>query len=326
MAGDSASAMLDDALKKAGETSTSPERATALKYLNRAQLDVLSGSNEFDVDAGEVFPWSLASIQRSLILKPAFGEGTTVSLTNGSTSGTLSDPPAYSLVGRQLKINDRPEFFIITAHTAGMAAITLEVEYSDDTGAALSFSAKKLRYDLGDDILRLVSPMGIYRPQGVWDDEDSKIFGIDFSTFKKSYPLTMLRTGSPTRFAEIEQTDGAATKLEVIFDKIVFEETKVDYDYVPYPTAMTDSVSSYSVMPRNDNMILVYITAFWLAMDKEDTDKIAQFAQLSKAKLKAMIEARNKKMQKTSKNRGKLLARQEEVAHTNRYRRFRHGW
>jgi hypothetical protein len=34
-------------------------RVDALTYLNRMQLAILSGSNEFNVEMGEPFPWAL---------------------------------------------------------------------------------------------------------------------------------------------------------------------------------------------------------------------------------------------------------------------------
>ena len=318
MASDPASTMLDDILRKAGETTNSPKRTKALKYLNQAQIVVLSGSSEFDTDKGEIYPWSLAPIQKSFVLKAAYEVGT-VSLTNGSTSGTLSDPPAYSLLGYYLKIDDRPEYFIVTAHTGGNASMTLEVEYTGDTGGTLSYSAKKIRYDLGSDILRLVSPLNVYRGQNYGFSNSSQIYGLEFAEFKKKYPLTDLITGVPTEFAEIGQTDNAATALEILFNRVVTQDTKVDFDYVPYPAAMTDAANSYSVLPRDNTDVLVYISVFKLLIDKNDEKMMNVYFKLAQSKLMAMSVAKNKKAQKTSFRRGQMVPRQDQVHHSNRF-------
>lgn len=298
--------LLKYALRAAGEIDdgNSPLHATALEYLNAAYLKILSGSNEFDLDFGAPFVWARSS--KTLILKP-YHETGTITLTNGSTSGTFSSAPSSSLADYDLHPigNDITDWFLITAHTAATTSFTLDGAFTGETGS-YNYKAIKLRYTIGTTIIRMVEPFRVYRGQVDNNDED-KIWGMDINVFRKKFPLRLVEQGIPTYFSEYYNSNGT---VKVIMNKYVDREIKVDLETVDIPTALSDSSMSIPIIPRVNRQILGYLTASMILKDEkkqyEDADKFYEWAKVG---LKSMVLQNNKKNQQTGKNRGMLLPR-----------------
>lgn len=141
--------LVDSILRRAGELTdgTSSFESQALDYLNQVHHSIINGGNEFDVDVDEAWTWAKAKHPIILELQPALETGT-VSLTQGSESGSFSSAPAASQQGNFLKIDNRDEYFKIAQHTAGATAFELDAAYTGDTGATLTFKSIQLDYDL----------------------------------------------------------------------------------------------------------------------------------------------------------------------------------
>lgn len=299
------------------ESSSSPYYTKALEYINEIYLKILGGANVFDLDMGEPWVWAKSQYPGVLQLNPVNDTGT-VTLTKASTSGTFSSAPSTSMAGYYLKIDDRPEYFRIATHTASATAFTLDAAYTDTSGSGLTFKAIPLNYSLTSSVLRLFEPMVVYRDQGVLADEDGKIYGIDLNSLKKEYPLTRLEQGVPTRFAQFYDTDGT---ISVRFNKYVETETRVEYEYIPIPTALTASPDLTPLIPREFREALVYGAAYFLCLDKDDS-RADSYLQITQAVLRAMMKANRKELKDYGLNRGRLLPRYEQVvASTNLFRR-----
>jgi hypothetical protein len=298
-------------LQHSGELSTGTYNSLIDTYINRVYHEIVGGGSTFIPELGEPWEWAKAQNPGVLILKVPYETGT-VSLTNGSVSGTFNTAPSVglgSLAGRLLKVTDRPEFFRIATHTAGAGAFTIDAAYTDETGAALGFSAHKLDYDLTSGIARLIEPMRTYRAQQNGDD-DGKINGCSSDALSTHFPLHRLTRGAPDTFAMLREVNGLIT---VRFNRSPAEETRVEYEYIPTPSDLTSSPDTTPLIPRDDRVVLAYGGTYFLMIDKEDT-RADTFFRLCQSKLQAMILERRKRFSYTNHNYAKLLPRQEQLS------------
>jgi len=148
--------LVDGALDRVGELTdgTSDFDSSALKYVNSVYQSVIAGGSEFGIEIGEDFYWARANRPIVITLEPKHTTGT-ISLTNGSTSGTFSSAPTDSLADWHIKADGRSEVFKIAAHTASNTSFTLDAAYTGDTGAALSYKAFKLDYEIFSDLINI---------------------------------------------------------------------------------------------------------------------------------------------------------------------------
>lgn len=151
--------IVDSVLRKAGEVTsgTSAYETQALDYINRVHFTLVSGGTiplgkDQTVEIDETWPWSRAKKPLILELQPKYTTGT-ISLTQGSESGTFSSGPASSLQGWHLRVVGREEWFKIASHTAAATAFELDGAYPDATGTGLSYEAMKLDYELTPDYI-----------------------------------------------------------------------------------------------------------------------------------------------------------------------------
>lgn len=318
-----ASDILKGALQKAGEKAdgTSPYQELAIKCLNNAHIDILSGGSTFTGgDVGDPWPWARARTPKSIQLLPPYSDGA-VALTNGSATATLTPAPAVgqgSLKDWYFKPGSSPDFYRIAAHTAGSATVTLESAFSAPTIAADTFNFYKTIYDLGTDVLRLCAPIRIYRATGFDEAEDGKIYGVDVDTLDEKWPIYRLHSGVPDRYAEMYQSE---TEYLIRMNKFVIEEMKVDLDYIPVPADLTDSSSSIPLIPKQKRIVLEYATAYFLCQEKQHQD-MQNYFTLTEKTLRAMRDEGARQITQTNKQRGMLVARQDQLPRN----RFRGGY
>lgn len=309
--------LIKGALALVGELTdgTSQYQALAETFLNEVYLAVLSGGSEFEIDVGEPWIWARNPVPKSLILQPVYENGT-VSLVQGNTLGTFSVPPSSSLgsfENRYIKINDRTSYYLITAHTAGASSFTLERSYIEATGATLAFQAIPVHYNLGSGILRLVEPLRVYgntRGNAYCATDSGKIFGIGLNKLREEFPIQFIREGVPNRFASQRRNED---EWWIEVNAFPDEPTKVDFDVIEIPTALFDSEESIPIIPREYRNVLKYGTSHFLAVKKEQFEKAQYFFGLTQGKLKAMLKNDNRETTSTGRDKGRLIARQDEV-------------
>lgn len=293
-------------LHRCGELTdgTSDYNDKALEYVNSIYQSILAGGNEFDVSLGQAWPWAKSKNPGVLILKaPVTTYNLTV--TNGSTSATLSAAPTVSYLGWYAKLSGRPEFFRISAHSANSTSVTLDSQYTESSGN-ISVTLYKLDYDLISGVLRLIAPFKVYRNQSMEGDEEGKIYGLDLSELERQYPLHLLTSRVPTYFAEKYRTTGGT--LTVRFNSVVSSDTKVEYDYIPVPDDLTNSAGSIPLLPREFRVALDYGASYYLMTDKND-ERAKNYFALAQAKMKALVAASNKEKINTSRTFGRLIPR-----------------
>lgn len=303
--------LLAMALQFAGEDGggNSPLQSDALDLMNQAYLNILKGPSEYDLDYGECFPWAKEETPLSLILLPPYEAGT-VAMVEDSAGGSFSVAPSVSMVDRVLKCENSDDYYIITAHTAGMTPFTVNAAFTGSDGS-YSFKAMKLIYDLGSSVLRISEPIRHYRRPSLTTDEQM-ISRIDLNIFKTHYPWASIQQGIPSRFAVWKQSD---TVFKVIFNRYVDEKVKLDVDWIAYPTALLDDAGSTPIIRVEDRMALVYMTAAYLYnMKKGDENSHAKYISLAKRYIDSMVGKKIIEEEKGSSYFGQLTPRMDQIA------------
>ncbi len=321
----SVNALKIGALKSAGELTdgTSQYDTFATDYLNKAYLAVLSGSNEFEVDCSEPFSWAKQPTKGNIVLQPNYTRGT-CAFTNGSANITFSTIPlnqnavAISLAGYWVQVAGVSEWFKILTHVSGTTVGTIYSVYTDTTNLTASINAVPLEYDLNptNGILRLISPLEVYRTQDQMGDQEGKVYFTDEVTLLKQDPMFLLRSGTPTLFTIIAKDE--AGKFTIRFNRYVTIQTKIEYNWVKIPDILTDATNVFPKVPVDHRLAMQYMATYWLCNDKNDSRKQDYF-NLTQRALKAMIIADGKEKIQSSKARGQLIPRGDNYSRSRGY-------
>lgn len=276
--------ILDDILFRAGEPTdgTSDFNSQALEYLNRAYRGIWMGGGEFVKEMNAPWLWLKKDPPGVLTLLPVDELGT-VSVTNNSASATLSTTRAASVANYFLQVDGNDDVFRVSAHTAGTAALTLDSVYTGDTDTAATFRLMKLEYDLAADLLRLIGPMRAY------SDGRSEIVGVDLTSLDRDYPLPLVESGTPDRFAFVTETKVRFNRAGGLSST---DFRRVEYDYLYKPNDLTDSGSEEPAVPLQYRQILADAGLFYLLLAKADA-RAEQVGVMVRAGLQAM-EADNR--------------------------------
>jgi len=308
----SAQDILDVALGFAGESidhsgsTVSEYRTKALIYLNRLQLGILAGSNEFEIEIGEPFRWAVEAQPKKFSLMPSLSF--TASVTNNSTTVVLSTTPSMNLLGRLVKFASYADYYRVAAHTGTSTTITLDTAFIGTTSAANGMTAYALEYSLGTDILRICGPLRINSTS--YYDGSSEILGSDMSPMLREYQMQYLRTRFPDRFA-IKSVDSATNEMIIRVNTDPIAQAIVEFDYIKYPPDLTDSGSSYPKCPGTHRMMLAYGVAYYLCVDKNDSRAQNYYVQVQ-AGLKSLVAAEKNQRNSSSWLRGALIARPDQ--------------
>lgn len=325
--------ILNSALTWAGELTGIPTlstdapasefRSVGLDYLNRAYLAIVSGSSEFDVDLNESWLWARPANPGVITLQPLINNLTTISTE--STTGTFNVAPTdpvgntISAKGCYLKIDGQPDYFVITAHTAGTTAFTIDEPFTGDNTVSTVSWLYFLDYPTVSNVIRLIAPMRIYRYQGnpsiVGAQSGGELLGSDFAAMLREYPLHAIATYIPNRFA-VKSLDTTTNTYTIRFNSQAPFLSRVEYDYIPYPTLLADDPTSIPIIPFTHRIALAYATTYFILMDKFD-DRSSQYLQLLQAALKSMKRADETQRQAINPFRARLVPRRDLI---KRYR------
>ena len=205
-----------------------------LELLNRLYKALHYGGTELNVAFSEDFPWLKATLPEVLTIIPPFETGT-ISLTQDSTSGTLSSAPAAGLgsfKGYYLKIEGRETVYRIAAHTAAGTAITLDQIYLEATGATLTFKIIKLDYQLSNRMARIYKELRTEKRQ--FDQNNSgEIAFLTEDAFDSQYGRLRLIFGTPTVYTIVQDEDDIKT---LRFNRSPStDKLRVEVPYIPRP-------------------------------------------------------------------------------------------
>ena len=292
--------LLDDALQRAGEKidGTSNFETRALRYLNRVYQSVWSGGFELDPSVSETWWWLRSTTPGVITMNPIKDSGT-VSVTNNSTTATLSATTTPSLAGRFLRVNGHADVFRISAHTSGTDALTLDSVYTGSTDTAASYRIMQIDYTLASDCRSILQPVRAYQ------DKQSFVNGIEPSALSRNWPLRDLQPGVPQEFAEVgDQTIrfshcGGTSSTDLI---------RIDYDYLVIPADLTDGASEEPLVPYEYRRMLADYTLMYLFADKHDS-RAADAGNLALQGLRAMAAENKRRHIRMSTHPGGILPR-----------------
>lgn len=263
---------------------TSDYAAAAIRHLNKAYRAIAMGGNEWVSNRNPLWWWLRG--EASLILQPVIETGT-VSVTNNSTSATLSATQATSLAGRFFKTEAHADVFRISAHTAGTDALTLDTVYTGTTSATASYKAMALEYDLASDVLYVESPMRVY-------GSSHEIAGMSLRDLDVRYPLDLTASGQPENFAQVDED---TVRFSHYGGDSSTELFRVDYDYVRRAADLAND-SSEPVIPLQYRYVLADMITVFIAIDKDENDDAEFFGKSAKSTIEAMIADQNARLGK----------------------------
>ena len=302
------------ALTKAGEVDTQQSKYwdKMLEYVQQSYLDVLSGSNKFNLDFSRGWDWARETDPIHTILKAPVTDGQ-ITMVNGSLNGTFSVAPTISVEGWYLYIEGVNEVYRIAGHGATSAVFSIDSEYVG-SGGNFSFKAVKLIYDLGNNILRLVEPFTCFK-RPAFGNGEHQIYSIGVKRFKNDYPLRLIRQGMPAYFTVLSVKDDF---FDVIFNGYVEEDTKIDIDFVASPSSMLETEKP--LLPLKDREVLSFCAASMLLFnEKSATDKGALMLNLAKQKLEAMLNEDTQNLESTGRWFGRVIPRAEQMNSPYKY-------
>lgn len=281
-------------LFKAGEKTdgTSDFDTKAIEYINAAYRKIWSGGGEFDVDINEDWLWLRTRSTFTLLPKITTG---TVSVTNNSTTATLSASQALDVDDYYFKIDGHEDVFRIATHTAATTGLVLDSVYTGTTDTSANYTLYKLDYTFETDTIDILSPMTTSRS----NDNHGRIEGL---TLDKMVPLVRMRSGIPNKFAYIDDNT-------VRFDRYMDTDLlRVDYWYKKRPADLTDSGSEEPEIPLRHRHILGNVALWDLLLDIND-DRAETVGLSAKNGLLAMSRENQARIAMIGGRYGQILPR-----------------
>lgn len=247
----STQAMKIGVLKKIGEmidgSSTYEQNGTVLDYLQKANLRVLAGGNEFIRELSKPWPWAIQPTPIYITLQPA-NTSIAIGVTAQSTTCTLSSAPLdwngnqISIQGWWVNITGYPEWFKIAAHVAGQTTATLDMGWTDVTLASAGCTIVQLEYMIQDQanngIMRLAQSLKVYRPQDLLGDQEYSIYLADEAEMLREFPIARMRCVPPVRFAITQKTPQGVT---LRFNSYPQYATRVEVRFIANPVPLLDT-------------------------------------------------------------------------------------
>lgn len=296
--------IVNDILFRGGEQTdgTSDYEAKALEYLNRAYQALWMGGREMDPQVNEDWYWLLSSTPSTLTLSPAITTGT-VQVTNNSTAIIFSSAPAASVAGYHFRSDDVDDIFRISTHVAASVNATLDSVYTAENNLAAGYKLMKFEYTLPSDVLRLVSPMKVYR------DSRDEIQGISLMELERRWPLRVPTSGVPRSFAQLSET---SVRFSHYGSDTANDYIRADFYYLRRPADLTDSGSEEPLVPRQYRSILSDYGTSLLMSDKND-NRAEGTGLLARAGLKAMVIENRHRWGSWSRDSGRIFSRQADM-------------
>lgn len=169
-------------------------------------------------------------------------------------------------------------------------------------------------------IVRLMAPMVAYKDGELATlaaEDSGKIFGIEYNTLIKQFPLTYLSEQMPTNFAVCNQLDNGL--MTVRFNSYPGEDTRVEVPYIAEQPDLQDTEASVPLVPRSFRTFLVYAASYFIMVDKSD-NKAELMANMAVRKLKALVQFNRKDNKLSGRWYGRLIPRGGAGRRNNSYR------
>lgn len=148
--------ILNDVLFRASEPTSGSDYINAAKaYIYKSYLEILGERK-----------WLSAVANPPLTLTTYAEQTGTATCVEGSTSVTLDDTIATTMINRKFKMDDTGVVYRVSAHTAGTAAVTLDATYKEGDDLTGAFTIFQDEYDLSSTVLMV---------WGFWNRNDGRV-------------------------------------------------------------------------------------------------------------------------------------------------------
>ena len=272
--------LIDDVLFRGGEPTdgTSDFEAAALRYINRAYKAVWTGGAELLPGTNEIWWWLRSTSPGVLTLEPYITTGT-VSVTNNSTSATLSASQATDVANWFFVVDGHADVFRIATHGGSTDALVLDSAYTGTTNATATYKLFKLVYSLDATVLQVLGPMRAYQ------DGVIQVQGVSVEQMDRQWPLYSINSGVPRAFAPISETTvrfshyGGTSSTDYI---------RLDYEYFVRPADLTDSSTEEPSIPQHYRYIVADYALALIYRDKGDPREMKMLAS-AKEGIRAMV-------------------------------------
>jgi hypothetical protein len=232
----------------------------------------------------------------TLILDPIYTAGT-ISFVQNNNSATMSTPPSFSMVGFRLKSMDSPEVYIVSAHTAGNPALTLDTVYVGPTNVAAAYQSMHVEYALANNVSAIISPVFGFT-------DNPRIYGLAPERMDELFPLSRLQPGIPmafalsspqsVRFSHGGRSDGRSMRFE--------------YRFRPQVEDLTYDVASIPLVPIEFRHTLADMVLVYLYTDKND-DRLTVVGTSVRSALGAMAQENDRRLVKMDQYSGYIFPR-----------------
>jgi hypothetical protein len=307
--------IVNNALFNAGEpqNSNSDFFAQALIYLNRGYRAICSGGAELSPDLNEDWYWLRKATPGILTLQPATAP--TAAVTLNSQAVTLSATVSPSLVGQFFNIpGDGGDYYIISAHTSGTAAVTLDSPYTGSTNAAATARIAPLEYQLASDVEKVLGPMRVQR-------SGTEINGVDLGELSRRFPLNTVGRGTPELYAMVGEQ---RVRFSHYPGDTSADLLRVEYDYKIRPPDLAYDTNEPLIPKEYRRVLSDYVTTFIL-LDKEDAKKDV-YAQMVSGGLLGMAKNNRRNQEGQGRRFGQIEPRQDQVKRFGRVPRSTSGF
>lgn len=249
--------LVQAALDRAGESPTD----TTGDYYAAAQREVVAAVHKL----GNAHPFLWLRTTGALVTTAPYTTGT-VQVTNGSATATLSGAPAAGLgsfTGRKLVVDGHPDFYRIAAHTAGNAALTLDVAYQGDDAATASYTLYRDEYTLATDCRHLIW-LGVAQT-------GEEIVGKSEEWLREHYPEPATGAWPPGYFARIGES-------VIRFSQYPSQARRLEYAYTKMTPDISDANTTNPV-PLNHRHVIAEGALAVLHHMKRDTRRVESEAR-----------------------------------------------
>lgn len=275
-----------------------------LSRLNEAHLDIVGGGGILnDTSRGRqrslpfIFPWALSATNIIVNTVAPIDTGT-ISVTQGSTSATLSATQATSTTGWYLRITGEPEVYRVSSHTGGTDAVTLDGAYVGTTDGTASYTLFKIDYDFqGSNMLLPAQGLINY-----YYDGPLSIINID--AFTSHNPFQHIDKGFPS-VAGLVRQDAANDQITVRLNAYTENIERLELPYVPRPADL-DTVSVNPIIPDGHRDIIVQLAAYKELSSRDDT-MAQEKLSIAKQQFDALKAEARQYMNRQDANYGKIF-------------------
>lgn len=291
--------------------STSSWYAKALVQLNRSYRAMIAGGQALEPSTGKpvIFPWAKAKNPKIINTEVPITT-TTVSVTNGIPTATLSVANATSLADWHIRVGSDQEVYRITAHTGGDTLITLDGKYVKTTSATATCVIFKVKYDFGADVLIPIAPIMAYSSRG-----PRELNVISKNAFNRDWPMSEIRSDSPTRAALVATSGEGTTTIQL--NAYPSEMERFEMEYIAEPVVL-DLAGSDPICPPHQRVVIAdYALAHMLT--ETDDDRAQYFLQMAQRGFLSMIAESKGLHMAASRNFGRIIPRLDLEHDGDRY-------